>query len=282
MAEDVLPELPMIYDEPFADSSQIPTVLVSRIARQGLMVALTGDGGDELFGGYNRYARGQQLWMNLLRYPMLVRRTVAGFIQVIPTGMLDAAGEVLQTVARPRSPHVTLVGDKAHKLARLLRVNSLGGVYQQLMSRMHSAEMAGVIGDLPTTERYPSDGHASAVRQMMLWDTMNYLPDDILCKVDRASMSCSLETRAPFVDHRLYEYVHSLPDSALVRGAQGKWVLRQIAYRHVPRALLDDPKSGFALPIGEWLREQPLRDWAEDLLDPKTLSETGLFDVQSV
>jgi asparagine synthase (glutamine-hydrolysing) len=95
-------------------------------------------------------------------------------------------------------------------------------------------------------------------------------------------MSCSLETRAPFVDHRLYEYVHSLPDSALVRGAQGKWVLRQIAYRHVPRALLDDPKSGFALPIGEWLREQPLRDWAEDLLDPKTLCETGLFDVQSV
>jgi asparagine synthase (glutamine-hydrolysing) len=282
MAEDVIPELPTIYDEPFADSSQIPTVLVSRIARQGLTVALTGDGGDELFGGYNRYSQGRQLWMSQLRYPMLLRRAAAGFIQAIPAGVLDAAGEVVQALARPGSSHVTLIGDKAHKLARLLTANSLGEVYQRLISSMHSAEMAGIIGDLPTTERYPSDGHASAVRQMMLWDTMNYLPDDILCKVDRASMSCSLETRAPFVDHRLYEYARSLPDSALVRGAHGKWVLRQIAYRHVPRALLDRPKSGFALPIGEWLREQPLRDWAENLLDPKTIGETGLFDVQLV
>jgi asparagine synthase (glutamine-hydrolysing) len=278
-AREVIPALPDIYDEPFADSSQIPTFLVSRIARADVTVVLSGDGGDEIMGGYNRYAYLPGLWRHFGCWPPAFRGALSKLATSIPVSAWDTLGSASQ-VFRPTALRQGLVGDKVQKLAGLADARSLEDAYRLLTTNQNWRALAATRTQ-PSSELPPVSETWSVLHRMMYWDSRTYLPDDILCKVDRASMACSLEARAPFLDHRLYEYVASLPDNYLIRGGQTKWLLRQVLKTRVPETLTARPKSGFGIPIGEWLRG-PLRDWAEDLLDAKTLGETGVFDVQSV
>jgi len=272
----VIPKLSSIFDEPFADSSQVPTFLVSRMAKQQVTVALSGDGGDELFGGYERYALAQSVWDRLGRLPAPLRRAFGRLLCSVPVPVWNSLQGAIRPVL-PRSLRSALLGDKVHKGAALLGEDDLRGVYRSLLS--HWDPSAVVLGDddpLPS----PADSWddlPETIEQMMLLDSCSYLPDDILVKVDRAAMAVSLETRCPLLDHRVYEFVWRLPVSLKRRPGQTKWLLRQLLYRHVPRALIERPKMGFAVPIDLWLRG-PLRDWAESLLDESRLKRDGYFN----
>lgn len=287
-AQAVIAQLPAMYDEPFADSSQIPTHLVSAAARQHVTVALSGDAGDELFGGYNRYFWGPRIWAKLSWLPYPVRRALGAAISAVPVGGWNAAG-VLANAILPAGKGVALAGDKAHKLAaRLGSVRNLDDLYWSLVTEWQDpaavvrgaqagAAQATGLAQAPHVPHVPHvpDG-LGAVERMMYLDSMTYLPDDILCKVDRAAMACSLETRVPFLDHRVAELAWRMPMSMKIRGHVGKWALRQVLYKYVPRELIDRPKAGFAIPIGQWLRG-PLRDWAEALLDENRLRAEDYF-----
>ena len=271
---DVIPLLPDIYDEPFADSSQIPTFLVSKLARQQVTVAWSGDGGDELFAGYNRYALGARVLARTGGMPMGVRRLLA-------TGLTAARPETLDRMAGviPRRMRPPYLGDKLHKLAGVLTEDD-AGTYRRLTSQWH--DPAGVvIGGTEALWPRPDPALAAllpnVIERMQYLDTVSYLPGDILAKVDRASMAVSLEVRAPLLDHRVAEFAWGLPFAMKMRGREAKWLLRQVLYRHVPRALVDRPKAGFSIPVGAWLRHE-LRDWAEDLLDERKLREAGMFN----
>lgn len=279
-ARDVIPRLPELYCEPFADPSQIPTHLVSQLARRQVIVALSGDGGDELFGGYNRYFLGPRIW-NLLKWvPRSARKTLGSNIRRVPSPMWDTLGTKI-----PGISDIAQLGDKAHKLAhRLQTVNRLDDLYLSLVS-----EWTAETGVVPGAKRIPTllddtamvRGVPQAELRMMVWDTLSYLPDDVLHKVDRASMGVSLETRAPFLDHRVAELAWRLPLHLKVRGGQGKWALRQVLLRHVPIELIDRPKAGFGVPVNQWLRG-PLREWAEDLLSEKRLNSSGLLSAAPI
>lgn len=272
----VIPELPTIYDEPFADSSQLPTCLVSRMARQQVTVALSGDGGDELFGGYGRYALTERFWSKLSRIPHPLRKALARAIRGVPVGAWNG----LYGIARPVLPgslRSGFPGDKIHKGAGLLEISCVADLYQTLISHWEPSTV--VLGD---THRAPSPADRwpalpRLTEQMMLLDTCSYLPDDILVKVDRAAMNVSLETRVPLLDHRVVEFAWRLPGHLKRRAGETKWLLRQVLYRHVPRTLIDRPKMGFAVPLDSWLRG-PLRDWAESLLSESRLRQDGYFD----
>jgi asparagine synthase (glutamine-hydrolysing) len=275
----VIPKLPALYDEPFADSSQIPTFLVSELARRSVTVSLSGDGGDELFAGYNRYFWGRSIWKKLGWMPQSLRAAAAAVLTLVPPRRWDrvfsAAGHLLPSKINQRTP-----GDKIHKLAEVLAVESPEAMYRGLAS--HWKDPASVVlgaSEPPTalTDRRLWSNLPDFTQRMMYLDTVTYLPDDILVKVDRASMGVSLEARIPFLDHRVVEFAWRLPLSMKVRDGQGKWLLRQVLYRYVRKELIERPKTGFGLPIDAWLRG-PLRDWAEDLLDEKRLSEEGFFD----
>ena len=275
----VIPKLPALYDEPFADSSQIPTFLVSELARRSVTVSLSGDGGDELFAGYNRYFWGRSIWKKLGWMPQSLRAAAAAVLTAVPPRRWDrvfsAAGPLLPSAIKQPTP-----GDKIHKLAEVLAVESPEAMYRGLAS--HWKDPAAVLvgaSEPPTVLTDPSQWPSlpDFTQRMMYLDTVTYLPDDILVKVDRASMGVSLEARIPFLDHRVVEFAWRLPLSTKVRDGQGKWLLRQVLYRYVPKELIERPKTGFGLPIDAWLRG-PLRDWAEDLLDEKRLSEGGFFD----
>jgi asparagine synthase (glutamine-hydrolysing) len=273
----VVPQLPDMYDEPFADSSQIPTHLVSKLTRQYVTVALSGDGGDELFGGYNRYRLAEGLWQGLRQIPAPARRIAAHALDAMPMLLIDCVATVIPRRYRPTQP-----ADKVRKLASILGLDE-AGVYRRLVSQCedpaalspHAAEhptlpwAKGPIGALPTS-----------LDRMQLLDTLTYLPDDILQKVDRASMAVALEARPPLLDHRIVEFAWALPRHFKIRGNESKWLLRRVAERMVPRALLERPKMGFGIPLADWLRG-PLRDWAEDLLQPSRLGG-GLLDVVAV
>jgi asparagine synthase (glutamine-hydrolysing) len=277
-AMDVIPLLPALYDEPFADSSQIPTYLVSALARQHVTVSLSGDGGDELFGGYNRYFWAMRLWQRLGRLPQPLRRALAA-IALAPSPaawdrLFRLVGPLLPTSLRYTNP-----GDKLHKSATLFAARQPEAIYQRLVS--HWEDPAGVV----LGAREPATAITDSARwlacddfaqRMMYLDTVTYLPDDILVKVDRAAMGVSLETRVPLLDHRLLEFAWRLPLGMKIRDGQGKWLLRQVLYRHVPRHLIERPKMGFGVPIDAWLRG-PLRDWAEALLDESRLRREGYF-----
>jgi asparagine synthase (glutamine-hydrolysing) len=279
-ALEVIPLLPIMYDEPFADSSQIPTHLVSRAARQSVKVALSGDGGDELFGGYNRYFWGPRIWNKLSWMPYEVRKLLGRAIQIIPVTGWDTLGSAFNAL-RPTEKNISRIGDKAQKLAvRLSRVKGMDDLYLSLVSEWQ--DPANVVRgsscfsiDSYQDFKSPIVG-LDDVHRMMYRDTLSYLPDDILCKVDRASMSVGLETRAPFLDHRLIEVAWQMPLEMKVRRNTGKWILRQVLCKYVPEKLIDRPKSGFGLPLGEWLRG-PLRHWAEDLLSENRLVDEGYF-----
>ena len=271
----LIPRLPSMYDEPFADSSQLPTHLVMKLARQHVTVALSGDGGDEFFGGYNRYFLGPKAWQRIGWMPMPVRRALGAAMTAIPASTLNRAANPLA-----RRFGIVLPGDKAHKLGtRLRHVRGMDDLYVSLVTEWPHAEAMVIDGVVPPNlldERGRWPKLVDPVARMMALDGMTYLPDDILTKVDRASMAASLETRAPFLDREVMEFAWRLPMSMKVRGDQGKWILRRLLERHVPRALFDRPKMGFGIPLDEWLRG-PLRDWAASLLDEDRLRREGHF-----
>ncbi|WP_341885274.1 asparagine synthase (glutamine-hydrolyzing) [Synechococcus sp. UW140] len=275
-ARELIPQLPRLYSEPFADSSQLPTHLVCREARRsGLTVALSGDGGDELFGGYNRYFWGPRIWNRLAWLPLPSRRLLGKAICSLPPRGWDLLGLSLP---------INQLGHKAHKLAdRLSYVSSSDDLYSSLVSDWLdplSVLQPDFAGNLLVEPSSPLDWNLPAVladdpvARMMARDTVNYLSNDILTKVDRAAMAVSLETRAPFLNHNVAEIAWRLPMAMKIRGGQGKWVLRQILYKHVPRHLIERPKAGFGMPIGTWLRG-PLRTWANELLSPSLMQRQG-------
>lgn len=277
----VIPQLPTTYDEPFADASQVPTYLVCKLARQHVTVALSGDGGDELFGGYSRYAWALTMWRSLGWLPAWGRHALAQALECIsPLGYDRAFELVFETIRRPQP--VALIGDKVHKLAKVVRGRDREEIYRNLVTTWSPRDDL-LVTDASRDEQaaLPSLGVKRFADWMMLSDLTTYLRDDILVKVDRASMAHSLETRVPFLDHRVIEFAHRLPLSMKIRGRTGKWILRQVAYRYVPQSLLERPKAGFAVPIDSWLRG-PLRDWAEALLEPSKLSQQGFFNARIV
>ena len=279
-ARAVIPKLPFMYDEPFGDSSQIPTSVVCAVARREVTVALSGDAGDEVLGGYNRYVIGPKLWSRISHVPTEIR----GVLGEASTRIPDRGWAALSWVpglGRSLLPFK----DKAYKLGPALgRMRGADDLYRALVTEWAEREVP-----VPGAAHYPTrvDDHEFASHisdpagRMMLFDGVTYLPDDILVKVDRAAMAVSLETRVPLLDHRVAELAWRLPMSMKVRDGRGKWALRQILYRHVPRDLVERPKAGFAIPIGQWLRD-PLRDWADDLLSERRLKEQGYLDVAVV
>ena len=286
-AQAVIPSLPAMYDEPFADSSQIPTHLVCKAARQQVTVALSGDAGDELFGGYNRYFWGPRIWNRLAWLPYPVRQALGAAMRSVPVAGWDALSQPVNGLL-PGSKGIAQVGDKAHKLAARLRgVRNMDDLYLSLVSEWQDpasvvrGEGGGTVVEPPSLLADPLPqcgvtGAADSPLRMMYRDSTTYLPDDILCKVDRAAMATSLETRVPFLDHRVAELAWQLPLHMKIRGNEGKWALRQVLYKYVPRELIERPKAGFGIPVGQWLRG-PLRDWAESLLAENRLQAEGFF-----
>lgn len=279
----VIPKLPALYDEPFSDSSQIPTFLVSELARHHVTVALSGDGGDELFCGYNRYQMTAKFWRVMNRVPLSVRRFAGRRLAGASPDSWESVLQILRPVL-PLSLRFSNISDKIQKGAAVLECESVDRLYQSLTSHWQDPSSV-VIGGLepPTrlTGMAPPMGGMAHIERMMALDMLTYLPDDILVKVDRAAMAVSLETRVPFLDHRVVEFAWRLPQSMKLRGGQTKWALRQVLYRHVPSALIDRPKMGFGVPIDRWLRG-PLRDWAEPLLSKARLESEGYFHADPV
>ena len=271
----VVPRLPTIYDEPFADPSAIPTVLVSEVARRFVTVCLSGDGGDEVFAGYNRHVLGPRLWRRFERLPGGVRRAAAAVVERPPGEWWDKAASLLPARARVRNP-----GDKVAKLARLLRTEGTSGLYRQLAGQWGDPAAVVLGADEPATiDRRPGEWPplVGPLEEFLWLDTAMVLPDDMLAKVDRASMAASLELRVPLLDHRIVEWAWTLPPAAKVHGGRGKDVLRRVLDRYVPPELVDRPKMGFDPPLAGWLRG-PLREWAESLLAADRLAAEGWFD----
>lgn len=270
----VIPRLPELYDEPFADSSQIPTFLVSQLARQHVTVSLSGDGGDELFAGYNRHVMGPAVWSRASRLP-------AGLRHALGAGLGKLSGMDWQRLMKmlPQKAQVSDLELKLEKVASALKAHTGTDFYRDLVSHWKEPESL-VLGAreprtlLNTPEKLPS---LPGLREQMLYlDMKTYLPDDILTKMDRASMGVSLEARVPLLDHRLVEFAWRVPTEYKYRDGKGKWLLRQVLYRYVPESLMERPKMGFAVPIGEWLKG-PLREWAENLLDEERLRNEGFL-----
>jgi len=275
----VIPELPRLYDEPFADASQIPTYLVSRLARQHVTVALSGDGGDEVFGGYNRYFWGRSIWNRIEHLPMAVRGAMKSGMTALSPRTWDAIFERLGPVL-PRKLRQRIPGDRLHKLSNAVMAASPEEMYLQLASHWDDPEDIVVGGREPAcaaTDRAGMPSLEDFTERMMYLDLVSYLPDDILTKVDRASMGVGLELRVPLLDHRLVEFAWRLPLAMKIADGEGKRILRKVLYRYVPPALVERPKMGFGIPLDEWLRG-PLREWAEAQIDPLRLRREGFLE----
>lgn len=276
-ALDVVPKLASLYCEPFADSSQIPTYLVSELARQHVTVSLSGDAGDELFAGYGRYTWTHRLWGRISRCPTSLRRMGAAAITSVSPGAWNGMLRPLRPLL-PQALQVANLGDRLHKGAQVLAHQTQEELYRSLVS--HWMQPAEIVrdGSEPATRLTSGQFDAlTGIEKMMALDAVSYLPDDILVKVDRAAMGVSLETRVPMLDHRLVEFAWRLPLDYKLRDSTSKWVLRQLLYRHVPKALIERPKMGFGVPLDMWLRTS-LKDWAEALLDESRLRREGFFD----
>tara|TARA_B100000073_G_C23722815_1_gene568222 strand:- start:620 stop:2329 length:1710 start_codon:yes stop_codon:yes gene_type:complete len=277
-ALDVIPNLPNIYDEPFADSSQIPTFLVSNFAKQKVTVALSGDAGDELFGGYNRYVFSEKTLNNILKTPTTIKKLVSKIIFSISEERWNSllSGSISKSFVN--------IGNKLHKTADILSSKSIRDLHFKLVSQIHNPSEW-----LKNSNEYKSklnDGivrfeELNSIESMMAYDLISYLPTDILTKVDRAAMSVSLETRIPFLDLDVIEFSTSLPIEFKIRNGVSKWALREVLYKHVPKNLIERPKMGFGVPLAEWLRG-PLKGWAESLLDENRLHQEGFFNVEFV
>jgi asparagine synthase (glutamine-hydrolysing) len=282
-ALELVPRLSQMYDEPFADPSQLPTALISAVARRHVTVCLSGDGGDEVFGGYNRYVLGQKTWRWMQRTPSAARAAGARLLLSAEPDTWDRWGaraeRVLPGGARQRG-----YGVKAHKLAGLMSATSEEALYLRLVSQWHdpAAVVLGAV-EPPTVVTEPGSApeFADLTARMMYLDAMTTLPDNMLVKVDRASMAVSLETRLPLLDPAVVEFAWRLPADLKIRGGVGKWVLREVLHQRVPKGLVERPKIGFDPPLGEWLRG-PLREWAEDLLSARRLEEQGFLSAPAV
>ena len=277
-ALDVIPNLPDIYDEPFADSSQIPTYLVSKFAKEKVTVALSGDAGDELFGGYNRYIFSQKMFKNISKTPDSIKKLMSKIMFSLSE---ENWNFILGRLMRNRYSNI---GHKIHKTANIVSSKSIRDLHFKLISQIQnpsdwlkdSNEYESVFND--NEDRFKE---LDSVEIMMAYDLISYLPTDILTKVDRAAMSVSLETRVPFLDPDVIQFSASLPMEFKIRNGVTKWLLREVLYKHVPKDLIERPKMGFAVPLAEWLRG-PLKDWAESLLDEKRLHQEGFFNVEFV
>ena len=273
-ARDVIPLLPSMYDEPFADSSQIPTHLVSKFAREQVTVAVSGDGGDELFGGYNRYVAAQRLWDRMRMIPGPLRASLGGGLGALPPEFWNR----LMRLASPGAP--PHLGGKVQKGLRLAGSSrDIGDLFAGFLDEW-AGEGSPVVGD-PGSDGFDLNVAGPAAVRMMYADGVAYLPDDIMAKVDRASMAVALETRAPYLDHRVAELAARIPIAMKIRGGTGKMILRKLLYREAPPALFERPKSGFGIPVGDWIKG-PLRSWAEDLLEPKRMAADGWFNADKV
>lgn len=275
----VIPRLPTLYDEPFADSSQIPTFLVSSLARQHVKVSLSGDGGDELFAGYNRYSITSRTWNNISYAPYPLRKLAANAITALSPDSWNRISNVLHSLF-PTLKQWANIGEKLHKGAVAMVSESNADLYLSMTSFWNNPNSLVIGGFEPLTLQtttMPALDSLSNVERMMALDLLSYLPDDILCKIDRASMGISLESRVPLLDHRIVEFSWRLPMEYKLREGQTKWVLRQVLYRHVPQKLIERPKWGFGVPIDSWLRG-PLLDWAENLLDETRIIQDGYFN----
>ncbi len=281
-ARDVIPRLTNIYDEPFGDSSGIPTYLVSRMAREHVTVSLSGDGGDELFGGYGRYfnQKAENLWRSCRRIPRVMQPTTAAALRSSLPRFIDRCSQ--QFTSAMGLPIRKSVAARCCLAASLIESETQNAYYRTMISQWNTPP---VVQHSPKLKYGYSDDQVNcipeSVQRMMAIDSVTYLPDDILVKVDRAAMSVSLETRVPLLDHRVIELAWSLPYDMKVRDVHGKWLLRQVLYRHIPRELTDRPKKGFGVPVDLWLRG-PLREWAEELLNPQRLRDQGYLDVKAV
>ena len=269
-AQAVIPRLADIYDEPFADSSQIPTYLVSALTRQHVTVALSGDGGDEVFGGYNRHLHTERLQRFMRSVPGPLRQLAARSLQALPPRLWDQLPQIL-----PERLRVPQLGNKMQKLGDLLGSDA-AGIYLRLVSQWQDPDSIVIGGHEPAHRFNGSSADAHPAQQFQFLDTLTYLPDDILTKVDRASMAVSLEVRVPLLDHRVVAFAWALPQHMRIREGSSKWILRKVLNRFVPEKLVARPKMGFGVPVGAWLKG-PLRDWAEDLLAPASLQVDGLF-----
>lgn len=279
----VIPKLPTLYDEPFSDSSQIPTFLVSQLARQHVTVSLSGDGGDELFGGYNRYFWANQIWQRVGWLPEPMRGFIAQLVTARSPEAWNATFQQLNPIL-PKPLQQRLAGDKLHKLAMVLKARNPETLYRYLVS--HWSDSASVVLGASEPKTAITDATRwvdlpSFSQWMMYLDAITYLPGDILTKVDRAAMGVSLETRVPFLDHHVVEFAHTLPLNFKIRQGQGKWLLRQVLYQYVPQSLIERPKMGFGVPLDRWLRHE-LRDWAEDLLSEHRLRQDEFFDPKPI
>jgi asparagine synthase (glutamine-hydrolysing) len=279
----VVPKLPRLYDEPFSDSSQIPTFLVAELARRHVTVSLSGDAGDELFGGYDRYAWGQHIWSRVGWLPYPARRMSAAILEALPQGLLSSGLKPLKRwlpeAAFRRDP-----GELAQRIAGYLKVRRPEDMYRRLVSHWRPDD--GLVWGAQEPPTVLSDAaqwpaFSDLFLRMMYFDLLTYLPDDILVKVDRAAMAVSLESRIPFLDHRVVEMAWRLPLSMKVKGGKGKWLLRRLLYKYVPRELVERPKKGFGVPIDHWLRG-PLKDWAAQLLAPERIQSQGFLNNQVV
>ena len=277
-ALNVIPKLPNLYCEPFADASQIPTFLVSSLARHHVTVSLSGDGGDELFCGYNRYLFADKLWKGLSMTPASVRELVGKSIKSLPAAGWNKTFELLNRIT-PRKFNGISWGDKLQKGAGVIASKDLTNLYQGLVSNWQDPS-AVVIGDGEHDRIFSTDvqllSDVGDVQKMMAIDTVSYLPDDILVKVDRAAMGVSLETRVPFLDHHIFEFASKIPLAMKLKNGVGKLILRDILYRYVPKELIERPKMGFGIPMSDWLKG-PLKEWAEELLGESRLRSQGFF-----
>jgi asparagine synthase (glutamine-hydrolysing) len=278
-ARDVIPHLPGLYDEPFSDSSQIPTFLISKLTRQHVKVCVSGDGGDEVFGGYNRYVWVPSLWRWLRPVPRIVRCEAARAIRYLSPGQWNSIFQAVRG-SLPRWAEQTTPGYKLHRLADVLPASDPPAMYSTLISHWRDPVEVVREGQEPETlaqdpAAWPFDS-SRVVEQMMFLDLVTYLPDDIMVKVDRASMGVGLEARAPYLDHSVIEFAWTLPVEMKIRDDKGKHILRRVLKRYVPDSLVNRPKAGFSMPIDDWLRG-PLREWAEDLLDESRLQKEGYF-----
>ncbi|HEX9060672.1 MAG TPA: asparagine synthase (glutamine-hydrolyzing) [Clostridia bacterium] len=281
-AMDVIGNLPHLYDEPFADPSQIPTFLVSRLARSKVTVSLSGDAGDELFGGYRRYFDIPKLPESYKWLPGGIRRTLAGALKKVSASKWDKIYGLMKN-AVPQKKRIAFMGDKIHKFSDVLSDEDFYFLYMGAISHWKSPTNFVLGSNEPgiMREKFNNKGDLSKKELMMLFDSVTYLPDDILVKVDRASMGVSLESRVPFLDHRVIEFAWSLPIEFKTKLGESKSILRQILYKYVPKELIERPKMGFGVPVGEWIRG-PLNEWAADLLDEKRIKNEGFLDYKIV
>jgi asparagine synthase (glutamine-hydrolysing) len=282
-ALEVIPRLPGLYDEPFSDSSQIPTFLIAQLTKKYVTVSLSGDAGDELFGGYNRYFWGRDIWRKVGGMPTPMRSSLAKGLRLFSPQAWDGAFKAFSLLLPPNL-RVRTPGDKIHKLAEVLAVSHPVEMYHRLVSHWQEPSRNVLKSFEPPTALTDRSRWLTSqdfTLQMMYLDLISYLPDDILVKVDRAAMGVSLETRVPLLDHRVVEFAWQIPLAMKIRNGEGKWLLRQVLYRYVPKALVERPKTGFGVPIDEWLRG-PLRDWAESLLGEKRLRNEGFFAPEAI